>query len=780
VTEKPQSEGPSRLIFDAPEIECGTNDYLDDSSSSGDDDSVDLVIRRHESISTNGSWRYIPGTRASSLRRKPTRTRASRPTTELIANNLDDFFPDHDLDKPIVQSVRLPVDLISLPDTTGRVPPSMFPTDEINIVMDEDDDANTSKPIVIGGNNGDPNDADPQVGHSIDAPDVSGNSGTKDAHFVPKQLAPGGTKRAEESGDIPVTRRKSLRMLVRESRNNLSSMRSRFDFLPPIPQSHRQGGRGKDRTPPPSVYPGHAVNVRTPPHIISTFNRSLEDRPTNPMSRRLGVIITNPNKDNRPLAAALASTSIQPLSPLTNESSGLPPYSAEVQSPGTSGNWSSTSDSWNSADHKDLKTPTFLRRSSTKMWGGIPQEIRPKRRGIARIKNVGNPAQTQQPAALYHDKNIAAAVAHPSLDQQKQQQADSTDPDKLAESLRRDMSQQEIVRRALSLLQKPDHSPQDEQRIIETAIKQGLQNSTVGTRRQFTEQQAKWDRRQRTESMNSTVQALFGAHGPPSAPIKIQWLKGKRIGKGSFGQVHIALNALNGEIIAVKQIRIPSLDNANKKRRNKYEKQINQLYSEIGVLKDIEHENIVQYLGFDVSRSMMNIFLEYVPGGTVRSLTKEYGPLAEPVVNSFLQQILAGLEYLHSRNILHRDIKGANILVTEQGVCKISDFGISKKTNQSRRAYDRHTRVSSNPEGTVFWMAPEAARSERFSAKVDVWSLGCVTIEMWTGQRPWVNMDETQVIFRLAKTSEPPPLPADITEDGNDFCKHCLQPNPDD
>ena len=81
----------------------------------------------------------------------------------------------------------------------------------------------------------------------------------------------------------------------------------------------------------------------------------------------------------------------------------------------------------------------------------------------------------------------------------------------------------------------------------------------------------------------------------------------------------------------------------------------------------------------------LNIFLEYVPGGSVTALLRNYGAFEEPLVKNFVRQILQGLDYLHERDIIHRDIKGANILVDNKGGIKISDFGISKKVEDSKR-----------------------------------------------------------------------------------------------
>jgi serine/threonine protein kinase len=110
--------------------------------------------------------------------------------------------------------------------------------------------------------------------------------------------------------------------------------------------------------------------------------------------------------------------------------------------------------------------------------------------------------------------------------------------------------------------------------------------------------------------------------------------------------------------------------------------------------------------------------LEYVSGGSIATCLKKFGKFEDPLTQSMLKQILCGLEYLHDMSVIHRDIKGANILIDSNGVAKISDFGISKR-NEYREAYHRVTRMSM--QGSIYWMAPEVAQGKGYSAKVDIW-----------------------------------------------------------
>jgi serine/threonine protein kinase len=139
-------------------------------------------------------------------------------------------------------------------------------------------------------------------------------------------------------------------------------------------------------------------------------------------------------------------------------------------------------------------------------------------------------------------------------------------------------------------------------------------------------------------------------------PTKIRWMMGKLIGKGSYGRVYHAINLDVDpvEYIAVKQVEIPSTksDLLNEQQRAAIEV----LYHEISLLEGLDHENIVQYLGYDSDEAEghLNIFLEYVAGGSVSSCLTKFGPFKEPLVSHITRQILQGLMYLHAKHILHR------------------------------------------------------------------------------------------------------------------------------
>ncbi|XVE64250.1 hypothetical protein DITRI_Ditri07aG0086100 [Diplodiscus trichospermus] len=202
-----------------------------------------------------------------------------------------------------------------------------------------------------------------------------------------------------------------------------------------------------------------------------------------------------------------------------------------------------------------------------------------------------------------------------------------------------------------------------------------------------------------------------------------RWKKGKLLGRGTFGHVYVGFNSESGEMCAMKEVTLFA-DDAKSKESSK------QLMQEIALLSRLRHPNIVQYYGSEKVEDRLYIYLEYVSGGSIYKLLQEYGQLGELAIRSYTQQILSGLAYLHSKSTVHRDIKGANILVDPNGRVKLADFGMAK-----------HIAGQSCPlsfKGSPYWLAPEVIRnSSGCNLAVDIWSLGCTVLEMATTKPPW-------------------------------------------
>lgn len=249
----------------------------------------------------------------------------------------------------------------------------------------------------------------------------------------------------------------------------------------------------------------------------------------------------------------------------------------------------------------------------------------------------------------------------------------------------------------------------------------------------------------------------------------VKYMKGALIGQGSFGSVYLALHAVTGELMAVKQVELPSAAGTAQMDQRKTN-MVEALKHEIGLLRELKHKNIVQYLGSNSDESHLNIFLEYVPGGSVATMLVNYGPLGESLIQNFVRQILTGLSYLHSRDIIHRDIKGANILVDNKGSVKISDFGISKRIEQSTLGGNKKNAQRVSLQGSVFWMAPEVVRQTAYTRKADIWSLGCLIVEMFSGSHPHPTLTQLQAIFKIGGSGDASPtIPDNAGDDARAF-----------
>ncbi|KIW69673.1 hypothetical protein, variant [Phialophora macrospora] len=265
----------------------------------------------------------------------------------------------------------------------------------------------------------------------------------------------------------------------------------------------------------------------------------------------------------------------------------------------------------------------------------------------------------------------------------------------------------------------------------------------------------------------------------PKRQATFKIIRGQLIGKGTYGRVYLGMNATTGEFLAVKQVEVNQKAAGQDKDRIK--EMVAALDQEIDTMQHLEHPNIVQYLGCERKEFSISIYLEYIPGGSIGSCLRKHGKFEEAVVRSLTRQTLEGLAYLHQEGILHRDLKADNILLDLDGTCKISDFGISKKSDN---IYGND--VTNSMQGSVFWMAPEVVRSQGqgYSAKVDIWSLGCVVLEMFAGKRPWSREEAIGAIFKLGSLSQAPPIPEEVqstaTVDGLNFMYDCFQVNATD
>ncbi|WJX48012.1 mitogen-activated protein kinase kinase kinase [Trifolium repens] len=267
----------------------------------------------------------------------------------------------------------------------------------------------------------------------------------------------------------------------------------------------------------------------------------------------------------------------------------------------------------------------------------------------------------------------------------------------------------------------------------------------------------------------------YSASSTPSAPRSparpenstspgSRWTKGQLLGRGTFGHVYLGFSRESGEMCAMKEVTLFSDDPKSRECAQ-------QLGQEIALLSQLRHPNIVQYYGSETVDDKLYIYLEYVSGGSIYKLLQEYGKLGEIAIRNYTRQILSGLAYLHAKNTVHRDIKGANILVDPNGQIKLADFGMAKHITGQTLPFSF--------KGSPYWMAPEVIKnSDGCNLAVDIWSLGCTVLEMATTKPPWGQYEGVAAMFKIGNSRELPTIPDHLSEEGKDFVRLCLQREP--
>ena len=273
----------------------------------------------------------------------------------------------------------------------------------------------------------------------------------------------------------------------------------------------------------------------------------------------------------------------------------------------------------------------------------------------------------------------------------------------------------------------------------------------------------------------------------------IRWQRGELVGSGGFGRVYVGLDLDTGGMLAVKQIVIaPRIQRVagvltaltNNQRVDDDEsdraadESVRRIEQEVALMRRLKHPNIVSYLGTERTREdVFTIFMEYVPGGSIHSLLQRFGSFGETVIQKYTRQILLGLEYLHRHQIMHRDIKGANILVDNQGCVKLADFGASKRLAEIVTVDGVHKSI----RGTPYWMAPEVIKQTGHGRQADIWSVGCTILEMATGKPPFSEFgSQVSALFHIASGTGPPPIPEFLSAEAHDFLILCFNRVPRD
>lgn len=235
----------------------------------------------------------------------------------------------------------------------------------------------------------------------------------------------------------------------------------------------------------------------------------------------------------------------------------------------------------------------------------------------------------------------------------------------------------------------------------------------------------------------------------------------EKLGEGAYGSVFKGLHRASGRLIAIKQVPVDT--------------DLQDIIKEISIMQQCENSFIVRYYGSYFKRSDLWIIMEYCGAGSVCDIIRlRNKTLEEVAMVPILKATLKGLEYLHSKRKIHRDIKAGNILLNERGEAKLADFGVAGQLSDTMAK--RNTVI-----GSPFWMAPEVIEEIGYDCLADVWSLGITVIEMAEGRPPYADIHPMRAIFMIP--TKPPPTLKDPdlwSPDFRDFLTRCLVKRPEE
>ncbi|TKY63311.1 Serine/threonine-protein kinase ATG1 [Spatholobus suberectus] len=243
------------------------------------------------------------------------------------------------------------------------------------------------------------------------------------------------------------------------------------------------------------------------------------------------------------------------------------------------------------------------------------------------------------------------------------------------------------------------------------------------------------------------------------------YVVGKQIGEGSFSKVWHGRHKVHGTEVAIKEI---SMHRLNKKLQES-------LMSEIYILKRINHPNIICLHDIIQVPGKIHLVLEYCEGGDLSMYIQQHGRVPEATAKHFMQQLAAGLQVLRDNNLIHRDLKPQNLLLSrndEKSVLKIADFGFARSL-QPRS-------LAETLCGSPLYMAPEIMQLQKYDAKADLWSVGAILFQLVTGRTPFTGNNQIQLLQNILKSTELRFLSDNpsLSSECKDLCQKLLRRNP--
>ncbi|KAF7991904.1 hypothetical protein HCN44_010705 [Aphidius gifuensis] len=234
-----------------------------------------------------------------------------------------------------------------------------------------------------------------------------------------------------------------------------------------------------------------------------------------------------------------------------------------------------------------------------------------------------------------------------------------------------------------------------------------------------------------------------------------------KLGEGSYGSVYKALHKESGQVLAIKQVPVDT--------------DLQEIIKEISIMQQCDSPYVVKYYGSYFKNTDLWIVMEYCGAGSVSDIMRlRKKTLSEDEIATILSDTLKGLEYLHLRRKIHRDIKAGNILLNNEGHAKLADFGVAGQLTDTMAK--RNTVI-----GTPFWMAPEVIQEIGYDCVADIWSLGITALEMAEGKPPYGDIHPMRAIFMIP--TKPPPSfrePDQWSPEFIDFVSNCLVKNPEE